>query len=603
MYEDRMKRGVSFRWALFARILLLVIPILLIGEAVMYSEIKDRMFDTAKRDLTDNAEVQALAVQEWLGEMQTHLITASTATPVVGNDIESTSRYLKKLIKRVPPEIQCIHYTNVETGIIDASSCDKRVGKNVIKEGLEWFEPGIRGEYYISNPFPGRLDGKPIFVLTAPVYKDGKQTHILSFHPNLWRKTANMYKPTESGYTMLVDQEGTILTHPNLELVFKGNIFEDSKLSSIAQRALQGNKGFDKYTDQEGEEILVGYDSITISPQKRWGIFVIAPLREELEGLAVIKNVMVALIVVLISADLLVTLYITRNLARPLEALTSVVAKIRGGDLSLRAEEDSGVKEIDRLAVTFNDMVEQLDTHSRELEDRVQKRTLELEHSNKLKDLFTDIMRHDLLNHVSVIKGLSQLISTDVAEENRRSIEIMGKSAGKLEKMIQNAAKLAKIESLEKLEFEERDLCEILEDVISDFKPLLKERGMRVRFEGKSRCPARVNSSIEDVFSNLLSNAIKYSPKKTSITLGIREEDESWRIYVKDQGEGIPDEYKKAVFNRFRREDKKGVKGTGLGLTIVKRIVELHKGRVWVEDNPKGGSIFHVVIPKKSERG
>lgn len=567
----------------------------------MYSEIHDRMFDTAKRDLTDNAEVQALAVQDWVEEMQNHLITASTAAPLVDDDIRATTRYLKELIKRVPPEIQCIHYTNVETGIIDASSCDKRVGKNVVKEGLEWFEPGAKGEYYISNPFPGRLDGKPIFVLTAPVYKNGKQTHILSFHPNLWRKTANMYKPTESGYTMLVDNKGTILTHPILELVFKGNVFrefEDSRLSDIARKALQGGRGFDEYVDKKGEEILVGYDSIMISPGKRWGIFVIAPLREELEGLGVIKRVMTALILILLSADLIVTFYISRSLARPLEGLTSVVGRIRGGDLSLRAKEDSGVKEIDHLAVTFNEMVEKLDAHSRELADKVQKRTAELERSNQMKDLFTDIMRHDLLNYVSVIKGLSEIVSRDVPEEHRPAIERIRKSAEKLENMIQNAAKLAKIEASEKLEFKECDLCEILEGVISDLKPLLREKHMKVRLEGRRTCPAKVHQSIEDVFTNLLSNAIKYSPENTTVTMGVTEEDESWRIYVKDQGEGIPDEYKEVIFDRFMRGGKKGVKGTGLGLTIVKRIVKLHNGRVWVEDNPLGGSIFYVRIPK-----
>ena len=600
-----MKRKISFRWALFARILLLVIPILLLGEAVMYSEIEDRMFDAAKRDLVDNAEVQAVVVQDWIVNMQTHLITASTAAPLVGDDLEATTRYLKELIKRVPPEIQCIHYTNAKTGIIEASSCDRRVGKNVIEEGLEWFEPGARGEYYISNPFPGRLDGRPIFVLTAPVYKDGKQTHILSFHPNLWRKTANIYKPTETGYTMLVDNQGTILTHPSLDLVLEGNVFRDfeaSRLSGIARTALQGGDGFGKYADSNGEEVLVGYDSITISPERRWGVFVIAPLREELDGLGVIKRVMTALIVVLISADLVVTLYLTKNLAQPLEALNSVVDKIRGGNLSMRADVDSGVKEIDRLAVTFNEMVEELNAHSRDLESKVRKRTAELERSNKMKDLFTDIMRHDLLNYVSVIKGLSELISRDMPEKQRDGLRRIKKSAAKLENMIQNAAKLAKIEAAEKLRFEECDLCEVLKGVISDFKPLLREKGMEVKFEGMNNCIAEVHQSIEDVFSNLLSNAIKYSPDNATVAMGVTEKGSDWMIYVKDRGEGIPDRYKKVIFDRFNRGDKKGVKGTGLGLTIVKRIVEMHKGRVWVEDNPEGGSIFYVTIPKKSRR-
>ncbi len=67
---------------------------------------------------------------------------------------------------------------------------------------------------------------------------------------------------------------------------------------------------------------------------------------------------------------------------------------------------------------------------------------------------------------------------------------------------------------------------------------------------------------------------------------------------MKDWGYGIKDEDKEKLFTRFQRMDKKGVRGTGLGLAIVKRIVELHEGRVWVEDNLEGGSIFYVEIPK-----
>ncbi|MEE8358746.1 MAG: HAMP domain-containing sensor histidine kinase, partial [Candidatus Hydrothermarchaeales archaeon] len=62
--------------------------------------------------------------------------------------------------------------------------------------------------------------------------------------------------------------------------------------------------------------------------------------------------------------------------------------------------------------------------------------------------------------------------------------------------------------------------------------------------------------------------------------------------------EGIPDEYKEGVFDRFKRVKKEGVKGTGLGLAIVKKVVEAHNGRVWVEDNPGGGSIFYVTLPQ-----
>jgi signal transduction histidine kinase len=201
---------------------------------------------------------------------------------------------------------------------------------------------------------------------------------------------------------------------------------------------------------------------------------------------------------------------------------------------------------------------------------------------------------------VTVIKGLSEILSEDESlPKNKKNVEMILKNVGKLEEMIQSASTLAKVEAVDKLDFEERDLCKILRKVISDFTPMFRNKGMSVEFLGEAKCIAEVNPHIEDIFSNLLSNAVKYSHGNTPVTVGIKADGEDYIISVKDRGNKIPDEYKEIIFERFKRIEKRGVKGTGLGLSIVKRIVDIHKGRVWVEDNPEGGNVFLVRIPAK----
>ena len=239
-------------------------------------------------------------------------------------------------------------------------------------------------------------------------------------------------------------------------------------------------------------------------------------------------------------------------------------------------------------------------TERKQAEEKMKKYARELEEANQLKDLFTDIIRHDLLNPVTVIKGLSEILSEDESlPKNKKNVEMILKNVGKLEEMIQSASTLAKVEAVDKLDFEERDLCKILRKVISDFTPMFRNKGMSVEFLGEAKCIAEVNPHIEDIFSNLLSNAVKYSPGNTPVTVGIKVDGEDYIISVKDRGNRIPDEYKEIIFERFKRIEKRGVKGTGLGLSIVKRIVDIHKGRVWVEDNPEGGNVFLVRIPAK----
>jgi hypothetical protein len=223
----------------------------------------------------------------------------------------------------------------------------------------------------------------------------------------------------------------------------------------------------------------------------------------------------------------------------------------------------------------------------------------ELEHAGEMKDLFTDIMRHDLLNPVGVIKNVLEILKEDPSlEGSRKQLEMLSRNARKLEDMIKDASRYIELASLEKLDFEVKDLSAVINSAVLDFQPLAAEKDITIENRVEGEHLARVNPFIEGVFSNLLSNAIKYSPEKTRVTISAEDLEDRWRIMVKDQGEGIKDEYKEMIFQRFKKEKKEGIKGTGLGLAIVKRIVELHQGRVWVEDNPEGGSIFYVEIPK-----
>jgi phosphate/phosphite/phosphonate ABC transporter binding protein len=239
-----------------------------------------------------------------------------------------------------------------------------------------------------------------------------------------------------------------------------------------------------------------------------------------------------------------------------------------------------------------------VEVHSRLMVEREKK--LKLEASNKLKDLFTDIMRHDLLNPASVIKGFGNVLYVEETDdEKKRKLQRINDHTDHLISMIGSAAKLAKLESYEELEFEVKDVGAILRMVADRFSPDFAVKDIKPVFNLKGEYLSSVNATIEDVFSNLISNALKYSPSGTTIRFEIVSMDKNWKIKVADQGDGISDENKIHIFERFKRADKKGIKGSGLGLAIVKRVVDIHNGSVGVEDNPNGkGSVFWVMLKK-----
>jgi len=224
----------------------------------------------------------------------------------------------------------------------------------------------------------------------------------------------------------------------------------------------------------------------------------------------------------------------------------------------------------------------------------------DLERSNELKVLFVDIMRHDLLNPAGIVQGYTEILfDMEYDEKKIDFLQKIEKHNKKLIDLIETTARFAKLESVEELEFGAMDIAAMFKIVEDNLRPQIEDKHITLEFKAERTYSANVNPMFEEVFVNLLSNAIKYSPEKSKVIIDIIDADENWKVTVTDFGEGVLDEHKTMLFDRFQRVNKVAVKGSGLGLAIVKRIVELHGGEVGVEDNPGGvGSVFWVTVGK-----
>ncbi|MDK2938953.1 MAG: hypothetical protein PWQ51_1117 [Methanolobus sp.] len=238
----------------------------------------------------------------------------------------------------------------------------------------------------------------------------------------------------------------------------------------------------------------------------------------------------------------------------------------------------------------------------KEFESQLNDYAARLKTSNELKDLFTDILRHDLLNPAGVVKGFTDMLLNEENDENKmHKLQLIDSNVTRLIEMIESAAKFAKLEDTEKLEFKSMDIGSILKNVSEELKPQLEAKDITLDMKVSGHYPAVINPLIDGVFTNFISNAIKYGPSESVVTVDVQDLGDEWKVVVSDKGEGIPDKDKVLIFNRFQRlaEKKKAVKGSGLGLAIAKRIVELHGGSIGVEDNPVGkGSSFWATVKK-----
>jgi len=222
-----------------------------------------------------------------------------------------------------------------------------------------------------------------------------------------------------------------------------------------------------------------------------------------------------------------------------------------------------------------------------------------LQESNRLKDLFIDIVRHDLLNPASVVRYYTSFLQE--SETDPVKLDCYHKIEGvnnRLMDLIRNASKYSRLEEMDHVDCQVLDLNTVLLDALAVHELRLKEAGIAVNYLPRHEYPITANPMVEDVFANIVANAIKYAGGGKKLEFDILDQGSCWVVQIRDFGKGIPDKDKPLIFTRFTRLKKEGVEGSGLGLAIVKRLVDLHKGRIWVEDNPVGGSIFCVRLPK-----
>ena len=235
----------------------------------------------------------------------------------------------------------------------------------------------------------------------------------------------------------------------------------------------------------------------------------------------------------------------------------------------------------------------------RRAEEEARTAAQRLGESNQLKDLFIDIVRHDLLNPASVVRYyVTRLSEGETDAEKQGFFRRIEHVNNRLIDLIRNASKYSRLEEMERVDCQPLDLNTLLLDALAQHEAALKEAGIAVHYLPRGAYPVQANPMIEDLFSNLVGNAAKYAAGGKRLEVEIRDDGPCWLVLLRDFGKGIPDEHKSLIFTRFTRLKKEGVEGTGLGLAIVKRLVDLHKGRIWVEDNPEGGAVFCVSLPK-----
>jgi len=233
--------------------------------------------------------------------------------------------------------------------------------------------------------------------------------------------------------------------------------------------------------------------------------------------------------------------------------------------------------------------------------------SLDLEHASRLKDEFLATVSHELRTPLNAILGWSQILSRgnnspEDMEEGLRTIE---RNARAQAKIIDDLLDMSRIISGKvRLEVKCLDLPAVVEAAVATARPAADAKGVHLesKIEVRRDLPISGDSNrLQQVLWNLLSNAVRFTPRGGCVKVRIEQVDSHIQISVTDTGEGIKPEFLPFVFDRFRQADASITRrhgGLGLGLSIVKQLVELHGGSVRVRSDGLGhGSTFIIVLP------
>lgn len=227
----------------------------------------------------------------------------------------------------------------------------------------------------------------------------------------------------------------------------------------------------------------------------------------------------------------------------------------------------------------------------------------EIRNLEKMKKIFVANVSHELRTPLTAIKGFAETLLDDERDDtSRHYLDVLLRHTDRLIKIVSDLLLLSKLEEKgAKLDLEDVDPEKLLVNVVKLFEQRLREKNLNLRIEAGANLPV-IKADIfklEQMLINLIDNAIKYTDKG-EIRVSLVQRDMQIVIEIADTGVGIPREHLEHVFEEFYVVDKsrsKKLGGTGLGLTIVKDIVSLHKGSISIESIAGGGTKFSVVLP------
>jgi len=299
---------------------------------------------------------------------------------------------------------------------------------------------------------------------------------------------------------------------------------------------------------------------------------------------------------------------LTGWMARPIRSLADIATDVGRGDFSRLPALPHKLmpREMAALQFELRAMVLELKNYTDKLAQRIQERTEQLAEANRELESFVYSVSHDLKAPVISLFGMATLLKKKLGDQ------VDEKAAHYLQRLLSNAAfmeqlitDLLNFSRLGKQEdkIEKLNVDHVVHEVLDQCTALIRDRKVKVEVKGPLPDVAFGHTSLCKVFLNFMTNAMKFMGDQAhpTVTVGGREDGPFVEFYIRDNGIGIDPKHHDKVFGVFQRLKEVNVEGTGIGLAVVKKIIDLSGGKVWLVSAKGEGTTFYFRIPKKVE--
>ena len=535
----------SFRRILLSRLLLLSVPVLLLGVYVTYRKARSAFLETARQNLTESAVRKGESITQSIEALQTNLANASDAAVLKTGSIEEHQVFIAQLAQVLPTNILCVQLTELNpVPRVTATTC----GEVPDLDDVFW---SAKQQDIVTTP--EEIDVKLLLPsqtstgqsnlkeqssqdqlrlwLTAPVYdRFGNLRYTLSVQSAILNQK-KVEPGSLEGYPVVINQDGVILAHPFVQRVGRNisQMPDARRLDNLLKNAIAGEPDFLHlfYLEKDGLELLAGYSAIS-SPvtrdlQQKWIILAVTPLNAALIPLKDIRIVLLTMTVGLITATFIATIYVSKELARPLEKIRDFTLKEEHFNAKERLVDNFQIREFSQLASAVDNMV----TRLRAWGDEIVSAWQEAQNANQLKSEFLATTSHELRTPLNGIINCVQIVKDgycDNKEEELEYLEQANEAAIHLLKIINDVLDISKIEAGKlSVTIKKVDLTKIINEVIELQLVNIHQKKLQLNFPDLSDkvYVSADEAKLKQILINIVGNAIKFTDKG-SISIDIQ---------------------------------------------------------------------------------